>query len=64
MQNNNRLIQAILRNNFSIFVAKSFYTVSPNTLYLPNWHIDFISKKLIQIQNGEITRLIINTNHH
>ncbi|MCT4635116.1 MAG: phage terminase large subunit [Rickettsiales bacterium] len=60
MQDTNRLVQAVLRNNFSTFVAKSFLTVSPGTKYLHNWHISLISEKLKQIEEGKITRLIIN----
>lgn len=46
--------------NFSLFVAKTFNTVSPGSTYLHNWHIDLISEKLKQIEEGKITRLIIN----
>lgn len=60
MQNSSRLVQAVLRNNFSTFVAKSFFTVSPGTKYLHNWHISLIAEKLRQIEDGKITRLIIN----
>ena len=55
-----RLIQAILRNSFNCFVAKSFSTISPNSIYLHNWHLDMIAYKLAQVEKGEITRLIIN----
>lgn len=60
MQENHRLLQAILRHNFPAFITKSFYTVSPGTEYLHNWHISLIAKKLKQIEEGKITRLIIN----
>ena len=55
-----RLIQAVLRNHLPIFVAKAFSTVSPGVNYLHNWHISLISEKLKQIEEGKITRLIIN----
>ena len=57
---NYRLLQAILRSNFAIFVAKAFSTASPDTPYLHNWYIDLISEKLTQVMQGKITRLIIN----
>lgn len=60
MQKNNKLTISLLRNNFPSFVAKSFFTVSPNTQYLHNWHISLISHKLKQIEEGKIKRLIIN----
>lgn len=55
-----RIIQAILRNSFECFVAKSFATVSPGNEYLHNWHIDMIASRLAQIESGSLTRLIIN----
>lgn len=55
-----RLIQAILRKSFSCFTIKSFSTVSPGSKFLDNWHLDIINHKLEQVQNGKITRLIIN----
>ncbi len=60
MSENKRLIQAVLRNNFSTFVGKAFFTVSPGSAYLHNWHISLIAEKLKQIEDGKITRLIIN----
>lgn len=60
MHLNQKLIQSVLRKNFSCFIAKSFFTVSPGVNYLHNWHIDAIANKLQQITTGEITRLIIN----
>ncbi|MEK6733605.1 MAG: phage terminase large subunit [Pseudomonadota bacterium] len=60
MQENKRLLQAIMRNNLTIFTAKSFSTVSPGGQYLHNWHVEAICSKLMQVINGDITRLIIN----
>ncbi len=60
MQINARLIESIVRTNFSSFIAKAFATVSPATQYLSNWHIDLISEKLTKVSQGKITRLIIN----
>ena len=60
MEYNQRLLQAVLRNHFPSFVVKTFFTVSPGTKYLHNWHIDAIAEKLKQVMDGTITRLIIN----
>lgn len=60
MQPTPRIIQAILRTNLPCFVMKSFFTVSPGTNYLDNWHIDLICDKLRQVEEGKINRLIIN----
>ncbi len=51
---------AILRNDLSSFIQKSFHTVNPATPYLHNWHIDLIAEHLRACESGEIKRLIIN----
>lgn len=58
--NSENLYKAILRNSFSAFTKKVFYTVSPNSKYLHNWHIDLISEYLVACQQRKIKRLIIN----
>lgn len=55
-----KLMQSILRSHLPSFVAKTFFTVSPGTKYHYNWHINLISEKLKQIEQGHIKRLIIN----
>jgi predicted phage terminase large subunit-like protein len=40
-------------------IQKSFYTVSPSDVYLPNWHISAIAHALEQCYLGKIRRLII-----
>jgi predicted phage terminase large subunit-like protein len=55
-----KLLSAILRQDLSSFIAKSFYTINPGTTYLPNWHIDLIAHYLEEVTNGGIKRLIIN----
>lgn len=51
---------ALLRQDLSSFVAKTFATVSPGVRYLPNWHIDLICAHLAAASEGRIKRLIIN----
>lgn len=55
-----RLLQAILRNDFRSFIAKAFQSINPGTRYLPNWHIDLIAEYLEAARAGEINRLVIN----
>jgi predicted phage terminase large subunit-like protein len=50
----------LLRQDFSAFIAQSFHTVNPGTIYLSNWHIDLIADYLEATRRSEITRLIIN----
>lgn len=54
------LLNAILRQDLSSFIARSFMTLDPGTPYLPNWHIDAIAYKLMRVWRGECKRLIIN----
>jgi predicted phage terminase large subunit-like protein len=54
------LVDAILRNNFQMFLRRSMMTLNPGTTYLPNWHIDAIAYQLERVRRKEITRLIIN----
>jgi len=55
-----RLLQAVLRGNFTAFVQKSFGTLSPGQAFVPNWHIDAIAYQLERVRRGEVRRLIIN----
>ncbi len=54
------VLQAILRQDLSSFIARSFMTLDPGTPYLPNWHIDAIAWQLMRVWRGECKRLIIN----
>lgn len=55
-----RLLQAVLRSNFTAFVQKSFNTLSPGQVFIPNWHINAIAYQLDRVRRGEVRRLIIN----
>lgn len=55
-----KLTNAIIKNNFSSFIQKCFYTTNPATKYQHNWHLDLIAQKLTDCENGKIKRLIIN----
>ena len=51
---------ALMRLDLSSFICRSFQELNPQTDYLHNWHVDLIASKLMQVERGEITRLIIN----
>lgn len=53
------LLKAILRQDLSAFIEKTFYTVTGGQAYLHNWHIDAIAYVLRQCAEGKIKRLII-----
>ena len=52
-------LHALLRQDLASFVRKTFYTVSPAGIFMPNWHIDAITWHLEQCLTGAIRRLII-----
>lgn len=53
------ILAAILRNDLSSFIQRSFSTVDPGTEYQHNWHIDAIAYQLERVARGEVRRLII-----
>ena len=46
--------------DFKQFVIKVFKYLNPATDFLDNWHIDYLIESLLQIENGQIKRLVIN----
>lgn len=58
--NDHAALAALLRSDLRYFVRKCFHTILPGTPYLPNWHVDAIVHQLIQVQAGEVSRLLIN----
>jgi predicted phage terminase large subunit-like protein len=59
-QDAQRVIDAILRNDFESFLHRCVLYLNPGARFLPNWHIRAIAYQLDRIRRGEITRLIIN----
>jgi predicted phage terminase large subunit-like protein len=58
-QENQAVLDAVLRKDLGTFVAKVFQTVSPGDRYLHNWHIDAIVHELMQVHHGQSRRLIV-----
>lgn len=54
------LLNSILRQDFPSFIIKAFNTINPGAEYYPSKHINIISDYLAAVQNGDISRLIIN----
>jgi predicted phage terminase large subunit-like protein len=54
-----RVLQHVLRTDFSAFLEKTFSTVSPGQIFYPNWHLDAIAYALERVAKGEIKRLIV-----
>jgi predicted phage terminase large subunit-like protein len=59
-QNDQQLMQAILRNDFSSFAARCFQLLAPGKRLSMNWHIYALEFVLEQVRAGKIKRLIIN----
>jgi predicted phage terminase large subunit-like protein len=53
------LLHALLRNDFSSFIDKTFHTITPGEMYHRNWHIDAIAHHLELCRQRKIKRLII-----
>jgi hypothetical protein len=57
--NEHAIFSAVLREHLLSFIAKSFQEVSPGEIFLPNWHLVVLADRLMRVQRGEITRLLI-----
>jgi hypothetical protein len=60
MSSDARLLQALLRNDFRVFVEKVFLTLTPGQTFIRSWHLEAIAYQLERVRRGEIKRLIIN----
>ena len=60
MKYNKKLLDALLRQDFSSFIGKVFYTINPGAEYQANWHIDLTADYLEAVRSGAIKRLVIN----
>lgn len=58
-KNDRAVLNAVLRNDFSAFLQRSFQTVVPGQPFLSNWHIDAINHQLERCRRGEIRKLLI-----
>ena len=50
----------MVKHDFPTFIARSFKTVDPATMYERNWHIELIAEYLEAVRQQKIRRLIIN----
>jgi len=57
--NEQQLLHAILREDFTAFVRKAFETVAPGERYVHNWHIEAIAHELTNCAAGKTRRLLI-----
>src|SRR3974390_2195805 len=52
--------EAILRNDFSTFVERSFLELNPQSTFLHGTYIDLLASKLEQCRTAQTKRLIVN----
>ena len=57
---NDHEFAACLRTDLGLFIERVFMHLYPNTVFLPNWHIELIAARLEAVLDGRIKRLIIN----
>jgi hypothetical protein len=56
-----RATPAISRKEWrTIFAARCFYDLNPQTELAMSWHVEVIAAKLAAVRQGKIRRLIIN----
>jgi predicted phage terminase large subunit-like protein len=60
MTDEKRVLKALLRNDFRVFIHKVFTTLTPGQKYVKSWHLESIAWQLERVRRGEIRRLIIN----
>ncbi|MGH6876480.1 MAG: phage terminase large subunit [Rhizomicrobium sp.] len=50
----------LLRNDFHLFLHRSFCELNPRAAFLDNWHIEVLAAKLDEVRRGLTKRLIVN----
>ena len=54
------LLRAAVRLDFSSFVQKTFSTLNPGQVFVPDWYLQAIAYQLERVRLGKCRRLIIN----
>jgi predicted phage terminase large subunit-like protein len=57
--NDQAVLDAILRSDFTAFIQKAFTTVSPGDAFAGNWHIEAMAHELNKLMRNETRHLII-----
>ena len=55
----NQIVDAVLRNDFSAFLDRTFVTILSKNTYLPNWHLRAMAASLQRLIDGRSRRLMI-----
>lgn len=54
-----KILHAVLRNDFVAFAERCFATLAPATTLMRNWHLEAIAHHLNNCMNGKTRRLIV-----
>lgn len=54
-----RLLQALLRQNLTAFAERCFYELEGNKVWAHNWHLDALAHHLAMVFDGRCRRLVI-----
>ncbi|MGB6116957.1 MAG: phage terminase large subunit [Mesorhizobium sp.] len=57
--NDRRYLDALLRENLSIFIQRCYNELEPSSNYRHNWHVDAIAHALSEVAAGRCKRLVI-----
>ncbi len=60
MNDDERVLDALLRSDPALFLHRAFATLHPSDTYQHNWHIDAIIHELMALWRGNNRRLILN----
>jgi hypothetical protein len=50
MASDDRLLQALLRNDLRVFVEKVFMTLTPGQTFIRSWHLEAIAYQLERVR--------------
>ncbi|MPZ24464.1 MAG: hypothetical protein GEU28_13235, partial [Dehalococcoidia bacterium] len=59
MSDEKAALKALLWGDFSSFMMKAYETVNPGREFAPNWHLDLMSARLMEVEQGLNRRLIL-----
>lgn len=59
LEQKRKFLTKAIRENFSIFLHRTFLEIDNSQSFTPNWHLEVIADKLLAVQRGDIRRLVI-----
>jgi len=59
-RNSDVAAEALLRLDFRAFLHRTFATLNPGTAYQQNWHLEYLSRLMMEVREGRHRRLLVN----